>query len=183
MTADEAPDDSPARSGTVDDATIEARGRALASPLRMRILRLCLHESRTNRELAEELQLNPGTMLHHVRSLVDNGFLRAEEPRRGRRGSREMPYRATKVSWGTPVVGIGPILLETFLQEIDGLAPDDLDISRLGLKLNAAHLTELRDRVRALLEEYAAKDDDADGAPISLFFASHPDLPRSERGL
>lgn len=78
---------------------------------------------------------------------------------------------------------IGSILLETFLQEIEGLSAEDVDISRLGLNLNAAHRAELHDRVRALLEECAAMEADADGAPISLFLASHPDLPRSERGL
>ena len=74
-----------------DDAALQAKARALASPLRLRILRLCLHEARTNRELAEELGINPGTLLHHVRSLTTNGFLVAEEPRKGARGAREVP--------------------------------------------------------------------------------------------
>ena len=81
-----------------DDAEQERRARALASPLRMRILRLCLHESRTNKELADELGINPGTLLHHVRTLLDTGFLSAEPPRRGPRGAREVPYLATRRS-------------------------------------------------------------------------------------
>ena len=165
-----------------DDAAAQARGRSLASPLRMRILRLCLHESRTNKELAAELGMNPGTLLHHVRSLVDNGFLRAEEPRRGARGAKEVPYRATRVSWGTPVAGISPILIETFLQEIEGLPPDDITVSRLGLKLSAEHREEMLARFRAVLQEYASMDSDPDGQPISILFAEHPDLPRDQRG-
>ena len=157
------------------DAAVEARARALSSPLRLRILRLCLHEARTNRELAEELQLNPGTTLHHVRSLVDTGLLRAEEPRRGKRGAREVPYRATGLSWRTPVQRGSQVLLDTFLMEIEGLDPEALLATRLGLKLNRADRQELLDRFQALFDEYAAREPDPDGTPISLFFAEHPD--------
>src|SRR3989337_1159442 len=98
-----------------DEAAKRARVRALASPVRMRILRLCLHEARTNKELAAELDMNAGTMLHHVRSLVATGFLRAEEARRGTRGSKEVPYRATGLSWRSgPMPNQGQILLDTF---------------------------------------------------------------------
>lgn len=164
-----------------DDATLQARARALASPLRMRILRLCLHEARTNRELAVELGVNPGTLLHHVRALVDTGFLRAEAVRRGARGAREIPYRATKLSWRSEAPGIGPVLLETFLQEIEGLPAEDIDITRLGLKLTTAHRAELLARFDELFQEYAAREPDPGGQPISLLFAEHPDLPRNER--
>ncbi len=113
-----------------DDAAHRARIRALASPVRMRILRLCLHEPRTNKELAAELEMNAGTMLHHVRSLVAQGFLRAEEPRRGTRGAKEVPYRATGLSWRAgPMPNQGQILLDTFLDEIEGLDPEALRVS------------------------------------------------------
>lgn len=166
-----------------DDAALQSKARALASPLRMRILRLCLHEARTNRELAEELGINPGTLLHHVRSLTTNGFLVAEAPRKGARGAREVPYRATGLSWAMPGMGAqqGPILLETFLQEIEGLNPGDLEITRLGLKLTREHRDEMLSRFNDLFQEYARRDPDPDGEPISLMFAEHPDLPRSKR--
>jgi DNA-binding transcriptional ArsR family regulator len=83
------------------DEDIQARARALSSPLRLRILRLCLHKARTNKEIAGILKVNPATALHHVRTLLATGFLRAEEPRTGNRGAREIPYRATGLSWGT----------------------------------------------------------------------------------
>jgi Mn-dependent DtxR family transcriptional regulator len=164
-----------------DDAVRQAKARALASPLRMRVLRLCLHEARTNRELAEELGVNPGTLLHHVRSLVDNGFLVAEPARKGARGAREVPYRATGLSWRAGNHNMGHVLLETFLQEIEGLPSEDLEIARLGLKLNENNRRELIDRFQALLNEYAARDSDPDGRPISLLFVEHPDLPRDQR--
>ena len=163
------------------DSAIQARARALSSPLRMRILRLCLHEPRTNKELADELGVNPGSLLHHVRSLAANGFLEAVEPRKGARGAREVPYRATGLSWGARVSGVGPMLIETFLQEVDGLPPEDLTIRRLGLKLSDAHRRELLDRIDAVLDEFAKRESDPHGRPISLLVAEHPDLPRSAR--
>ncbi len=164
-----------------DDADQLLRGRALASPLRMRILRLCLHEARTNKELANELGMNPGTLLHHVRALVATGFLAAEDPRRGTRGAKEVPYRATGRSWNAAMPAGGPILIETFLQEIDGLVGDEIQVARLGLKLNAASRDEMLERFYALFEEYRNRPSDTDGVPISLLFAEHPELSRAER--
>ena len=157
------------------EEVMQARARALSSPLRLRILRLCLHEPRTNRELAETLGMNPGTTLHHVRALVDTNLLRAEEPRRGRRGAREVPYRATGLSWRTPLPHDSQLLVDTFLMDIDGLDPDLLNTTRLGLKLNSADRLEMLERFGALFEEYAAREPDPDGIPVSLFFAEHPD--------
>ena len=58
-------------------AATDAEARALASGLRLRILRLTLDEALTNKEIADALDRNPASVLHHVRTLVDNGFLRA----------------------------------------------------------------------------------------------------------
>jgi DNA-binding transcriptional ArsR family regulator len=76
-----------------------AEAKALAHPLRMRILRLCVDRSLTNKELAEWLGKDPGTVLHHVRTLVVNGFLVPDEVRQGAKGALEKPYRATGKSW------------------------------------------------------------------------------------
>ena len=75
----------------VDDAEQQAKARALSSRLRMRILRFCLNEGHTNREIAVEFALNPGTSLHHVRTLIDTGFLTQEPARTGRRGGARDP--------------------------------------------------------------------------------------------
>src|SRR4051794_17169207 len=122
---------------TADDATADADARALASTVRMRILRLCLDEALTNRELAERLGRNPATVLHHVRTLADRGFLVAEPARRGTRGAREVPYRATGKSWraaSTP--GMSRILIDTFLEEVALDDPQDVLTTRLGLRLD-----------------------------------------------
>jgi DNA-binding transcriptional ArsR family regulator len=161
------------------DAEAQAKGRALSSPLRMRILRFCLHESHTNREIADEFELNPGTSLHHVRTLLENGFLAAEEPRSGRRGAVEIPYRATGTSFSTPVPNASPLLVQTFLDEIADVDADDLGIVRIGLKLGEERRKELLDRLVAVLLEYRAAGPDEDGVPISVFLALHPEKRRT----
>lgn len=158
-----------------NDEDLLAKGRALSSPVRLRILRLCLHQSRTNKEIAEKLDLNPATALHHVRTLLGTGFLEAEEQRKGNRGAKEVPYRATGLSWGTPVENVAPVLVETFLQEIDGLAPSEIEVARLGLKLNEEHRAEMMDKIRELLQEYAQMPADEDGIPTSIMLAHHRD--------
>ena len=150
--------------------------RALSSPLRLRVLRLCAFESRTNKELAGLLDVNPGTMLHHVRTLVQTGFLVAEADRAGAQGAREVPYRATGLSWRSPLPERSRVLVDVFLQQIEGVDPEAVDTTWLGLKLNAEHREEFRDRLRALLVEFKDRPSDDDGDTYSVFTAFHPDL-------
>lgn len=154
----------------------EARLRAIGSPLRLRVLRLCAFESRTNKELAELLGVNPGTMLHHVRTLVQTGFLEAEPERSGAQGAREVPYRATGLSWRMPLPERSRVLVEVFLQQIENVDPDQLDTSWLGLKLNDEHKREFQSRLHDLLVEFKERGSDADGEAYSVFTAFHPDL-------
>ena len=170
------PDGSPA-APQHRDAT-DAEARALASGLRLRILRMCLDEPLTNREIAEGLGGNPATVLHHVRTLVDTGFLEAQEVRRGRRGAREIPYRATGKSWYTRAPGMGAQMLEAFLCEVEQAPPDLRGMTRLGLRLPEAEMAQFRERLHALLQEYAERPRDPAAEPWSLFLALHPDTSR-----
>ena len=158
----------------------DADARALASTLRIRILRLCLDEALTNREIAARLDKNPATVLHHVRTLVDRGFLVAEPVRRGARGSREVPYRATGKSWRTPGgAGRTRVLIDAFLEEFALVPePDEVQMARLGLRLDEAGYRELSERVGALLQEYAERPATPGGTPYSLFYVLHEDVTR-----
>lgn len=163
------------------DAT-EAEARALASPVRLRILRATLDEPLTNREIADALGLNPATCLHHVRTLVDTGFLEALEPRRGRRGSREIPYRATGKSWYTRSPVGTSSMLEAFLAEL-ALVPEGrrTEMTRLGLRLPEEEMKEFADRLHALISEFHDRPRDPDAEPWSLFLSLHPDTSQRRR--
>ena len=68
-----------------------------------------------------------------------------------------------------------PVLVETFLQQIEGLPPDEIDITWLGLKINDETKKELEDRLYELVIEFKERGPDADGTGYSLFTALHPD--------
>lgn len=177
------PDAAPDRAAPAPDAALDADARALASTVRLRILRLCLDEPLTNREIADRLGKNPATVLHHVRTLVDRGFLAAEPVRRGARGSREVPYRATRASWRAPdFPGKWQLMLSTFLEEVAEADPESVRMTRLGVRLSAAEHDELMSRVDAFFGELAARRPSADGRPYSILFALHEDAGRLPRG-
>jgi DNA-binding transcriptional ArsR family regulator len=159
----------------------EAEAKAIASPLRLRILRITLHEPRTNKEIAQALGLNPASVLHHVRTLVDTGFLIEQPVRRGPRGSRERPYLASGKTWylqmGEPELDGGQdLLLQTFLEEIKGLEPGLLDSARLGFRLSTEDRERVLGRFHELLNEIARMPSDPEGEPWSLYLGLHPDV-------
>jgi DNA-binding transcriptional ArsR family regulator len=155
----------------------EEEARTLASPLRLRILRLCLDVSLTNKEIAAQLGKDPASVLYHVRRLVNTGFLAPEQERRGTRGAREVPYRATGKSWTLSIGetdrhGVGS-LVEAFLQDATRVGFDNVDGTRMGLRLTPDEYEELSDRLNDLIEEFRTRG--STGAPWSLFIGLHPD--------
>ncbi len=160
----------------MDDTENRAAARALSSPLRMRILRLCRFDARTNKELAELLEVNPGTMLHHVRTLVETGFLETQPERAGVRGAREVPYLATGRSWNAPMDQGVPILLETVRQQVLLADPERVEFGWLGLRLNEEHKAELSRAMHELFARYKDLPADPDGEAFSLSMILHPDL-------
>jgi predicted ArsR family transcriptional regulator len=179
---------SPRRPATPEEA------RALASAIRLRILRICLDEPMTNKEIAARLGANPATVLHHVRKLVATGFLGAQDERRGTRGAREVPYQATGKSWildvqDQRVEGSGQAMIDAFLDEISYVDVDagdmddrglpQADLARLGLRLPPEDLDELTRRIGGILQEYANRPADMErGIPYSVFLAVYRDVTR-----
>lgn len=159
-------------------ATVEHL-KALAHPMRWRVLRLCRDEPLTNQELAERLGVAPPTMLRHVRILVAHGFLEPEPVRSGRQGAMERPYRSTGLT------------LRLALHDVDdaGLRRD-VDLAALAahhdealeappgstrsrargvLRLGPESQRELGERMAALLDEYRERDDE-DGEDLSFLW-------------
>ncbi len=157
----------------------DAQARALASGTRLRILRLCLSEALTNKEIATRLGKHPASVLHHVRTLVDTGFLADEPVRRGSRGAREVPYRATGLSWlvelGDRSQGQTDALLEAFLEEVASVGQKQLQSTRLGLRLPTDEIEELRQRLQELFDEFAHRPIDPEGQRWSIYLGMHPE--------
>lgn len=150
--------------------------RALAHPLRLRILRLTLNTSMTNRQLADRLGRDPGTVLHHVRTLVRGGFLAADPVREGRRGSLERPYRATGKSWQvriTPSADHLVSVMDAVREEILEAGPQaTVSSMRLGIRLRPDDQAELRRRIRQLGDDFVDRDD-PEGEPIGILALAH----------
>lgn len=157
----------------------EAEARALASSIRIRILRVCLDRALTNKQIAERVGRNPATVLHHVRTLVDTGFLVADGERRGTRGAREVPYRATGKSWWMNDAGAAPHerdpILAAFLEEVAEVGERNLASSRLALRLADGDLADFRDRLFGLLDEFALRPMVPGSQGWSVYVGMHPE--------
>lgn len=155
-----------------------AEGAALASAVRLRIIRLTYQRALTNKELAERLGKDPATTLHHVRRLVDTGFLEALPPRRGNRGSREIPYRSTGLSWrldpGPHDAAVGEAMLAAFLAELGDAGMAELVQSRLVLQLGEAGQREFVARMEGLLDEFSAREPEPSARRWAVYLAVHP---------
>lgn len=159
--------------------TATARERtALASEVRLRIIRLTHHRPLTNKELAERVAKDPATTLHHVRKLVAAGFLEAQPPRRGKRGSWEIPYRSTGLSWslelGTRDAEVTEAMLAAFLGELADSGVDELAQTRLVVQVGEAARSEFLARLQALLDEFVARDADPGARRWAVYLAMHP---------
>ena len=154
--------------------------KALAHPLRLRIIRALYDGPRSNKELADGLHEDPATVLYHVRTLLKTGFVKPAGTRRGARGSTEKLYRSTGKSWnmdvdlGLPASGqVSQATLDAFLAELREGGPDALlETARLALVLSPERRAEFNARLGELLDEYAF-DEDADGERIAVFYAMH----------
>ena len=139
--------------------------KALAHPLRLRILRLCGLQELTNKQLADRLGQDPGTMLYHIRQLLSTGFLEPAAVRTGESGALEKPYRSTGRSWNldTALGEAGPegplAPVEAFREELTEAGPGALaTLSRFVLHLSEADAEDLITRIHGVLSEYTDSD-------------------------
>lgn len=140
------------------------QAKALASPIRLRVLRLCLNDELTNKQLAERLECDPSTMHYHAKILLEAGFLERAEPRHGSTGALEKPFRSTGLSWtldiGTDNVDTTLAMLDAFRAEFAEAGPASVESwSRFTYHLNEAALGEMTQRIQEILDDYEATDD------------------------
>lgn len=149
----------PRRETTVREA------KALAHPLRLRILRLCWQQELTNKQLADRLERDPGTVLYHVRQLTEAGLLEPAPVRTGESGALEKPYRAKARSWwldepdrSDPGAALAP--LEALQDELRAAGPGSVQaFLRFAVHLSPDDASELHQRIQSILDEYIATDD------------------------
>lgn len=149
----------------------------MASGIRVRIIRLTYAEALTNKEIAQRLGRDPATTLHHVRKLVDAGFLQPQPQRRGNRGAKEIPYLSTGLSWrldNTDSTGVREAMLEAYLAEIADIRPGELEQSRLVVQLSPDQREEFRERLQELFDEFAARPRHPDGELTAVYLAMYP---------
>lgn len=139
--------------------------KALAHPLRLRILRLCGLQELTNKQLSDRLGHDPGTVLYHVRQLLASGFLEPADVRTGVSGALEKPYRSTGRSWNldTALQEAGPdgplAPLDALREELTEAGPAALaNLSRFVLHLSPQDAEDVINRVYAVLSEYTDTD-------------------------
>jgi predicted ArsR family transcriptional regulator len=153
------------------DATA-AEMKALAHPLRWRILRVTLDKPMTNKQIAARLGRDPGTVLHHVRTLVREGFLAAIGERSGKRGARELPYVATGKSWRIrmlPSAGNTAAILDAVREEVVERGDDAVVTTlRLGVRLRPDDVAELKARIAQIGDEFEAREAPADDPEAEL---------------
>jgi DNA-binding transcriptional ArsR family regulator len=161
-------------------AATPAEFKALAHPLRLRILRLCLHDALTNKELADRLRKDPATTLHHVRMLLDTGFLAPDRVRTGSRGALEKPYRATGKSWvlsaATPEQAKleEAAVLDALKEELLELPPEDVLVgARMGVQLTPAKARRYEARIRKLIDDLADEPDAPGGERFGFYTTWH----------
>ena len=142
-----------------------AQAKALGSSIRLRILRLCLHDELTNQQLAARLGCDPSTAYYHARILLDAGFLERTDPRHGPTGALEKPYRSTGLSWtldiGADNADATLAMIDAFRAELTEAGPESVESSsRFVLHLDRAGREEMMERIQEILDEYAATDDE-----------------------
>jgi DNA-binding transcriptional ArsR family regulator len=139
--------------------------KALAHPLRVRILTLCARHELTNKQLADRLDSTPGTVLHHVRILVDAGLLLAAPVRTGQSGALEKPYRCAPDIWwlddplgaADPDTRFAPIA--AFQDELREAGPESVQtFARFLLHLSPEEVVELDRRILEVIDEYIETD-------------------------
>lgn len=167
------PPDGSARSPRKRREATALEAKALGNPLRLRILRLCAESELTNKQLADRLGRDPGTVLHHVRQLAEAGLLEQTSVRTGDSGALEKPYRSTGVSWWLdgplasepPDAAFAPI--EAFQEELREAGPGAVQtFERFALHLSQDDVAELDRRITAILDQYAETDHERTGQPL-----------------
>lgn len=137
--------------------------RALANPLRLRILDALTGIARTPKQVADRLRLKPTGLYHHVRVLEKAGLIRQTETRK-KRGTLETYYRAARDE-----VRVDPAVFGKRRRGVAGVVTGVLDAAQddvgrmrspadpvLALRLRMPVVPSRLKMLEALLQKWAA---------------------------
>jgi DNA-binding transcriptional ArsR family regulator len=167
MDQSENPVDAKRRPATIKEA------KALAHPLRVRMVRLLGQYELTNKQLADRLGIDPGTSHYHVKQLLDAAFIEPAPVRTGESGALEKPYRSTgRTWWLSDALDVADVdesfaPIEAFQQELAEAGPRSIaTYARFSLHLSPEDVVELDRRIVAVLDDYVETDDLRSDRPV-----------------
>lgn len=134
------------------DATSPARLRALAHPLRNRILTTLDQDGATISQLANRLRTNKGNVAHHLGVLVAAGLVRKGRTRTVRGGTEQyfVPV-SRRVRFGG---GRDGAALRVMLANVaDEIPPDDHLLNHRHLRLTAAQAAALTEHLEQVITD------------------------------
>jgi DNA-binding transcriptional ArsR family regulator len=173
--------------------------RALADPLRIRLLDALWVGPRSARELADRLDLPADRLYYHLKQLQRAGLIEVVEYRELAGGKVERVYGLVQVeppgdnaSPAEMADALGQMVQTTRMDITDWSAALErgakrrVALTRTGFRLSEGHLTQLVARVQEMLRE-ARDNEDEDGVWSSVLFVvvdrqDRPASSESEKG-
>lgn len=168
----------------VQPPSLKSIHQALADPLRIRLYELLVLQPRSVKELAASVGTRPDRLYHHLAQLEEGKLIEVAEYRRLPRGKVERVYGPASVEPvndnPTPaqVALLFNAALETTRADVNAAAAAQeageerqLGLGRIGVHLNAQHLSELKAQIEALLASAQDHPDD-DGVWSSILWVA-----------
>jgi len=139
----------------VEEMTIDGPGqhKALAHPMRHRLLFAIGQEPATISQLAAALGANKGSVAHHLKVLADAGLVTVDRTRQVR-GGTEIYYRRAAERIRYPVGDATAASFAAVAEEIVTHDPDPLVIHR-HVRLTAPQVAQLRETIESLAQDIA----------------------------
>jgi DNA-binding transcriptional ArsR family regulator len=183
-------------------AILDARGlRVFAHPARIQLVHLLRkHGASTATRLAELMGVNSGTASYHLRQLAAGGFVEEDTSRgNGRDRWWRSAHRQTvlddfdladaepedAVAYLQSVATSHELNTQRALNELLTMPPewrDVFDMSQYPLRLTVEQAGQLRDRLRAVIEQYPRDDPEqpGEGERVRVLIYVNPELDTDE---
>ena len=159
------------------EATGPRQLKALAHPLRNRIIFALGAEGSTVSQLAKSLSTHKGNVAHHLAVLEQAGLVRRGDRRQVRGGTEQYFLRVARRlrTPGGSRAGHTAALLQAVAEEIDG-SPTDALLNLRRIRLTRQQAAALASHLERLVDELpeAGPREATHGVLVSVFQSGHP---------